>query len=337
MTEKSYLHLCDESTWGELPGSPTYYHVPVLDYKVEQTVENRSNEPYCGVDHQTDQEILRGHPAGQLSAHLYGWEPTGSTISAAQKLFEWGFGDITASAPRSKVCEWADGANAWNVRDLGMRCNSAEITGSDDGAEIQIVLDLMGRERIGQGDEEHVALFEDEDPLPTAQTVPTARNKLANYLFHHATLALTALNDLSGSKTEILMQNFKLGYKRNLKPHWLNGRSTLTDKPVLGSLNGRKKEGTFSFTPLKVDATWDALRRTPGRHEFAASLVLKGVHQGTGPSGTWDILTIPINRLSLIKADSDEKRDDDPFQPIEFAALKPESSSQWITPAWTNA
>lgn len=335
MTEKSYLHLCDESTWGTLPGSPTYYHIPVLDYKVEQVVENRANEPYCGVDHQTDQEILRGYPAGQLTAHLYGWEPTGSTVSCAQKLFEWGFGDLTSSSPRSKVCEWANGSNTWNVRDLGMRCNSAEITGSDDGAEVQIALDLMGRERIGQGDEDHVALFSSTDPLPTAQTVPTERRKLANFLFHHCTLEITDLNDLAGDKNEILMKNFKLSYKRNLKPHWLNGRSALTDKPVVGSLNGRKKEGMFSFTPLKTDATWDALRRTPGRHEFAATLVLKGLHQTTGSTGDWTVLTINLNRLSLVKADSDEKRDDDPFQPLEFAGLKPESASNWITPTWS--
>lgn len=335
MTAKSYLHLCDESEWGTLPNSPTYYHVPVIEYNVEQNVEARTSQVYAGTDHEIDSEILRGNPQGQLSSYLYGWWATGAGQSLAQKLLEWGFADVTSVTPRSKVAEWADGLNLWNRRDLGLRCNQAELSGSQDNADIRIALDLIGREQIGQGDEDHVANFSSTDPLPTAQTAPNDLKKLASFLFHHATFAISPRNDLSGSKTAMLMRDFKLQYNRGLKPHWLNARSATTDKPVLGSLNSRPKTGMFSVTPLKASSDWDALRRTPGRHEFAATLTLKGLHQGTGSSGTWTQVAIALNRLSLVKPDSDEKRDDEAFQPLEFKCLKPESTSQWITMTWS--
>lgn len=333
MTSKSVLHAVDESTWGTLPGSPTYVYVPVDSYDGDDNIETRQLAPYAGVSENVDNEVLRAYPQRNLTSKLYGWRASGS-VSLAQLLFDWGFQDIGSKEPRSKSLEWADGYNAWNVRHLGMRCDKATLSGSQDAADISISLDLIGRQIVGQGDEIANADNVGSDPLATAQTPPTNRRKLANFLFHHTEFTIGPLGD---AEDDLLLRSFQFTHSRMLKPHWLNALDATTQQPILGSLNSPpRNDMSLTILPKKGTAEYDAFARTAGRHEYQATLVLKGLHQGTGTGGTdWTILTINFNRLSLKAAKTQDSREDDAFQPLEFVCLKPESSSSAITRAWS--
>ncbi|MBS0206638.1 MAG: hypothetical protein JSS49_27490 [Planctomycetes bacterium] len=303
-SEKSYAVLIDESTWATMPGTPTRIHVPVTSCGVKFTPKRRNSQQRVGLFQRKYGRNVSGHPAGSLVTPLYGWHPTGLTTSLAQWLMEWGYLDQEATFPRSKILEWAEGPDTANSRHLGLRVNSATLAGSADNG-ISLTLDLIG---------ESTANF------ATADTLPDNRNKLVEFLFEDLTFTLDSNVTPIGS--------FQWQVQRGLQPQYWDSRSPQ-------SLPKSQWVETFSVTPPKQGHAWEDAVRALDMYEVAASLVLKGLHNGTGTGGTdWTVLTLTLPRLSLIDA-AEAEQNGIYNEPLTFDVLKPDTSDLSSTMAWT--
>ena len=60
---KRYLVMGTESSWGTLPGTPYYVHVPVDDYTVKFAPVNRQNNPFSGLLQRKHSRNIKGMPA----------------------------------------------------------------------------------------------------------------------------------------------------------------------------------------------------------------------------------------------------------------------------------
>jgi hypothetical protein len=301
--EKSHAVFINEATWATVPGSPTYVHVPVTSCNVRFKPTGRKNAmPRAGLFQRKHGNTPKGHPTGNIVCPLYGWWPAGAGMSAAQYMLEWGSLDHESIFPRSKILDWAVGPNTANRRHLGLRVNSLTLAGGDGG--ITLTLELIGQSSVA---------------LTTAQALPADRDKLVEFLFEDAVFTL------DGNVTPIGSFEWKIA--RGLQPQYWN-------KHAPQSLPKSSWVETFNVTPPKTGHAWEDLRDALGMTEVAASLVLKGLHNGTGGSGDWTVLTQTFPRLSLI--DVDEQESNGIYnEPLSFDVLKPDTSDLCSTSAWT--
>ena len=301
--EQRFLRICDESTWATVPGSPTWYDVPVTDYNVRFKPKRRDGQARVGLFQEKFGTNPTGHPSGNLVTPLYGFHPTGLTTSLAQYLMEWGFLDQEVKFPRSKVCEWQYVGHEDDKRHLGLRVNTITLAGSDAG--IVLTLELIGQSAVN---------------FTGSASPPNNRNKLVEFLFEDSTFSLggSAMN----------FSQFQWSVSRNLDVIYENSHN-----PIAAPKTSWKE--TFSVTPVKADSTYDAMRESLGMQEMAASLTLKGNHNGTGTGGTnFAQVAIAFARLSLI--DSDESGGTSAqMNPLTFAVLKPDSSSNGSVMTWS--
>lgn len=306
----SHLHLVTESTWGTLPGSPTYIFCPVDEYSVRMRTQNRQANPYVGLFQRKHNQPYRGMPSGNLNTSLYGWRPAGS-VSLAQFLVDWAFGNHETGALPSKSAEWAEGPNTANKRHLGLRVNSATIQGSDESGVVGIQMELMGKDEAG------------DDVVTSAQTIPTDMEKLVEYQFADATFAIAG--------SAISLKSFSLQVQHGLRAEYLNAT-----RP--GLLLKTQRVTTLKMVPVKNNDTYDAMRRAVTIQEFTSQLVLKGLHNGTGGVGTnYDVLTIDVNRASFTDSENQGGKDDILFHQLNMVCLKPDSSSNDLTLTWSEA
>lgn len=293
--EQSYAVLIDESTWATMPGSPVRVHVPVTSSSVKFAPKRRNLAPRTGLFQRKHGRTISGQPNGQIAVPLYGWIPTGLTYSLAQWLLEWGFLDQEQKFRRSKILEWAEGPNIANDRHLGLRVNSATLAGSEDNG-IALTLDVIGQDTAN---------------FATANALPTNRNLLVEFLFEDATLTL------DGSAAP--MSAFQWQVQAGLQSHYWNA-----SRPQ--SMPKSQWTETFSVTPPKQGHSWVDKVRTGGMQEVAATLNLKGLHNGTGTGGTnWTTVAVALPRLSLINADEAEQNGVI-NEPLTFDVLKPDTS-----------
>jgi hypothetical protein len=309
LTVKNYAAFVDESSWGSLPGSPTYFHIPVFKYDVRMRPQRRNARPFIGLRQRKHGQNFRGQPGGQVLTALYGWHPGTMTTSAAEYLMTWAFGNPETQDLPSKVIEWAEGPNIANKRHLGLRVNSAVCFGSADAGYIGLALDLLGKDEAGN------------DVMTTAQTLPADRDKLVEFQFTDITCTLNG--------AEVKIRDFQLSVQNGLVPEYLNS----TRPTLMGSGDSvAKLKVTF---PKNAD-TYDAYRRLTTMTEFAGELVLQGLHNGTGGVGTdYAVGTVTLARLSYADHQDELPYDRYSMQPIEFDVLKPDTSSNGIAIAWT--
>ena len=299
--QQRFLQLVAETTWGTVPGSPTWIDCPVTDYNVRFKPKRRNGQARVGLFQQKYGSNPSGSPAGSLVAPLFGWQPTGLTGSLAQYLLEWGFLDQEAKFPRSKSAQWEYTGHEDDKGHTGLRVNTATLEGSEAG--ISLTLELIGKTATN---------------FTGSATPPNSRYQVAEFLFPDCSFTINsaALN----------ISNFKWSVQRNLDVIFENSASPL-------SMPKTAWNETFSVTPLKADATYDTLRDNLGMQETTASLVLKGLNEGT-MTNTWTQVTIAFARLSLI--DSDESGGTSAqMNPLTYQVLKPDTSANGSVMTWT--
>ena len=303
-TEKSYAVLIAEATWATLPGTPTRIHVPVTSQNVKFKAKRRNNQQRVGLFQRAYGRNVSGAPAGNIVCPLYGWHPSGLTTSLAQWLLEWGALDQETTFPRSKILEWAEGPDTANTRHLGLRVNSMTLAGSADNG-ISLTLELMGQSSVN---------------FATANSLPSTRNKLVEFLFEDLTFTLNSVATPIGS--------FQWQIQRGLQPQYWDSATPL-------SMPKTQWVETFSVTPPKQGHAWEDAVRSLGMQESEATLELKGLHNGTGTDGTdWTVLTIAFPRLSLI--DADEQESNGIYnEPLSFDVLKPDTTDPSSSMTWT--
>ncbi len=307
---KNYAVLVDESSWGTFPGGPTYIHVPVTDYGVKWQPVNRQAKPFAGLLQRKHSRNIKGMVGGALNTQLFGWQPTGLTMSLAQYLLTWGFSNPETLDLASKSAEWAEGPNISNKRHIGLRCNGATLSGSEDSG-IALSLDLQGRDELGQA------------TVTTAQTLPNDRNRMVEFLFEHCTC------ELNGA--EIPIGGFSWTVNRSLVGRYYNNTR-------LQTLRATDFKSTLSLTKPKEDDTWDAaLRALDPDDANTVSLTLLGLHMGTGEADTeWTQVVIDFNLLSLVNAETQGGRDGLHDSTLTFELLKPDTADNCFDMTWTD-
>lgn len=299
-----FLRVVNEATWATVPGSPTWIDVPVTDYTVRNRPKRRNGQVRTGSYQRRYGSNPSGHPSGNLVIPLYGWLPTGLTTSLAQWAMEWGFLDQEVKFPRSKTAEFQYTGHDNDQRHLGLRVNTATLAGSEAG--ISLTLELIGQSSVS---------------FTGTATPPTTRNKTIEFLFEDSTFSLGG--------TAIRAASFSWSVQKNLDVIYQN-----SPNPI--SMPKTSYTETFSITPKKAGTTFDTLRDAFGSQEIAGQMVLKGLHNGTGATGNFTVLTVDFARLSLI--DSDESGGSGTIDnPLTFDVLKPDTSANGSVMAWTEA
>ena len=294
--EEKFLRFCDEATWATMPGSPTWVDMPVSDFNMRFKPKRRNAQARIGLYQRKYGANVSGHPSGNLVTPLYGF---GGSPSLAQKMMEWGFLDQEVRHPRSKIIQWICAGHDDDKTFLGCRVNSATLAGSEAG--IVLTLDLIGQSVS------NAAVY--------GVSAPNDRKKCIEFLFEDSTLTLGG--------TPVKYSQFQWGVQKNLDVIYQNSK-----KPT--SMPKQSFMETFSVTPLKSDATWDALRDALGMTEVAGVLTLVG----DDGAGATVILTVTFGRLSLI--DVDEQGGIGHLnQPLTFDVLKPDGLTNGSVMAWT--
>lgn len=304
----SFLTLGAETTWGTVPGSPTYVHCPVATYGVKLVTENRQSSLFTGNEFQKHNQKRRGNPQGQVVAPMFGWQPSGLGMSLAQYLFDWGF-DIPASDPcvrDSKFAEWAEGPDVANRRHTGLRVASATLAGDSGSGQVTIALDLQGK---------------DEATFATAQAVPDDMNSLVDFDFSNVTLTLGG--------TSVAIRSFELKVDYSMQPLFEN-----STRPVY--LLADMTSYTFNVTLAKEDDTYAALHRALTNSELTAVLSMQGSHEGTGTALTDDTkLAITMARCALIDDAPTFNRGQAIEEALNFLVLKPDTTDNPIESVWS--
>lgn len=306
--EKSYLVTAAEATWGDSPGSPVYYHLPVTAYGVTMKRDRRNTTPVLGLRQRKHGRSFRGMPSGSLTAMWYGYKPNSNTKSLAEILTTWAFGSPESIDLPSQLMDWAEGPDVSNVRHNGMRVNSATLEGSADSGTVTFSLELMGKT---------------ETALATAQTLPADREKIVEADFADCTFTL------GGSS--ISLRSFKYSISNNITATYLNGTA-----PAFLAAGARVD--SLTLMPMKTNDTWSALNRAFVEDYTTAVIVIKGLHNGTGTGGTnYTVCTITFNLLAFINPDDSRDIGKLIEQGLNFDVLKPDTSDDGVTIAWTEA
>lgn len=305
--------LSDESTWGSLDGSPTYYHMPVYSYSVKNKVRSRQANPFIGGMQNKHNRLLMSQPAGSIHTSLYGWIPDGLSISLAEQMLTWAFGDQETPCGASKSGEWSIIGDTDNRRHTGLRIDSAVLKGSENEPFIDLTLGVEGYS---------------EASVTTAQTLPTDLNKLTEFEWPNTSFYIGAN---SGALSLMPIRAFAAQRQRGLKAYYMNSLhpTYLAASQCITNL---------MVVPLKTGTTYDGYLRSLGSTELYGRLVVKGLHNGTGSTGTYTVATIDFPRMSFVdKNDSDESPSGHTFETLNWMALKPDSSTNSVTVTMSEA
>ena len=98
------------------------------------------------------------------------------------------------------------------------------------------------------------------------------------------------------------------------------------------------RQESLSLTLIKDDNTYDVYRRTQAATKVTAVLVLKGLHNGTGTALTnYTVLTLTFNRLRFVDFEDQRAFNQITKIPLTFDVLKPDSASNAVTIAYSEA
>lgn len=307
---ESYLHLTDETNWGQSSGSGsgtagTPFFIGAVSYGVRVQPLKRKPNTYVGLHQRKGgSKIYGANVSGQLVTPLYSYIPTGQTLAIARKLMDWAFLDFEAEEPASKTAEWAEGPNVANKRHTGLRVNQATLTGSADSGDIQLSLDLIGQQEMGGF---------------TATAIPDDLEKLEDMQFTDCTFTLEGSTVQASAFTQTL--------SRNLQPQRLNDF-------WITSLCGAVRDETVQFVIPKNNATYDVRNRLTTDTEVTGQFTMQGLHNGTGGTGNYTKLNRAFGRLRFL---SQEQSGDFgiQMQALTFEVLKPDTSSASYTDTWS--
>lgn len=312
---KRYLVMGTESSWGTLPGTPYYVHVPVDDYTVKLAPVNRQNNPFSGLLQRMHSRNIKGMPAGNIPVMLYGFHPTNLTgangnpnQSLAEWLMTWAFANHETLDLPSKFAEWYRGPNVANCRHLGLRVDQVTLAGSED-SPITMQIGVQGKTEVG------------DSVVTSAQALVDDRDRLVEFLFENSVL------ELNGS--EIPIGGFSRQLQRGLKAKYYNSTAPQV-------LRATQYVETLSITKPKDDDAWaDVIRSLDPEDAHTATLTLKGLHMGTGGSGDYAQAEIVWPLMSLVTHEMQGGRDDLEDDVLNFVCLKPDTSSNTHTTTWS--
>lgn len=291
-----HLHLAKESTWGVLALAPVFLPVPHSVYDVRPRARSAQGALFTGLRQRRHHAILRAALAGSLRLPLFAHHLAG--MSLGQYLLEWLFSAPNGLALDSYTADLFE-ADTDNKRHLGLRVGAGTLAGDAESGRIQLVLDLVGKEEVGG---------------ISPPTLNPATPAPMECLFKDCLFSLTGVN--------VPIASFELRVANNPRIVHSGGYWP-------AHISAGTREVTFRYRAWKTAGVFDLARRVPPT-EMNAQLVLKGPHNGTGPAGSFTVITINFPRLGFRDATEVGGLDDLASQEIEFTALKPSNSSNEI-------
>jgi hypothetical protein len=159
-----------------------------------------------------------------------------------------------------------------------------------------------------------------EETFATAQTLPANRNKLVEVEYPDCNFSI------GGS--EVKIQAFALQAQNGLIVSFLNSNTpTLLVKAV--------RRVVLSMVPAKTADTYNALSRAFSMNEFTGQIVLRGLHNGSGVTGTKAVGTIDFPRMGFIRQKAKAGQSQILFQQLNFKIMKPDTSAADMTTTWS--
>ena len=303
-----YLMLSNETeAWGSLDGTPTYYHMPVFSYTVKNRPRPRQANPFIGTLQRKHNRLVMANPVGQIHTALYGYTPTGLSNSLAEEMLNWAFAESETVCRASKTAEWSVIGDTDNRRHLGLRVDTAVLKGSEDQPFIDLTLGVEGNSEASDG---------------TAETLPTDLNHLVEFEWGNTLFYIgTASNDLA----LMPIRAFALQRQWGLQAHFMNSTS-----PTY--LAATQNDTNLTIVPLKTGTTYDGYIRSLGSPYLYGRLIVKGRKMDTDSSSTLVVAQLDFPAISLVnKNDSDDSPQGVTFETLNWACLKPDSSSNSVT------
>lgn len=313
---KSYLALASEDVFNTNPfrgsGSGTtsqdWVIQPVDSYTAKFVPQRRNADPYTGLRQRKHGKNYRGQVAGQLTSKLYGYHQNSTIGSLAQFLMEWGFLDHEDTTPRSKTAQWFEGPGIADKEHSGLKVNAATLTGSSDSGSLDLSLDLLGCDELGNSS------------IVSHPAIPNDYEKLQDFEFWRSTLTIDGGPDLEPESIQWSVQN-------NLQSKW--GTNFVPRTIYAGA-----RIETFQFQLLKSSDTYDGYRRSTVRNQLEnVVLTLIGPHNGTA-SNTYTRLQVTFPLLEYVNHDDAMSNGTIFEQPLQFEVMKPDSSSNGSSMAW---
>ncbi|MFO0949338.1 MAG: phage tail tube protein, partial [Planctomycetota bacterium] len=251
---------------------------------------------FTGLRQRRHHRIFKATLEGSLQAPLYSHHLSGKSI--AQHLLEWLFSAPNDVSLDSFSAEFFE-AGTDNKRHLGLRPTRGIISGNAETGSLSLTLDLRGKEEQGG--------------VITPSLVPTSPVP-TEILFKDCLFTIDG--------QAVSLQSFELTINNNLQIYHNN--SYWPSLIVAGT-----REVDYRFSLFKTDNTYDLMRRGAAS-ERPASLVLKGAHNGTGPSGNFTTITFDFPRIALRDADDTAGLNDLVGQNIDTVVLKPNTTANEV-------
>lgn len=314
----NYITVAAEDIWGRDPfqasgsgsGLQNAFHLPYETYDARFKTERRAATPKTGLMTAKHGTLHRGMVSGQMACALYGHVPEGlGGKSVAQVLIEWALGTSGGSTndeqgkvlPSKTIRLYEE--NLSNKAHYGMRVNTATLTGSDDTGNHSITMEMMGQDESGTN--------------VSVGSIPNNHHRLVDFDFQ--------LSEFYIASVQVPVKQYQLVVGNGLS-HAYNGGTRIN---VLV-----KTDRTYQLQMqlLKQASTYEAMARAGGMQEFAVQMVLRGLHDGTGASGTMTKCTIDIDRCSF--ADQEPQRGPIHYQQLNLVPLKPDTSNKTVRFTW---
>lgn len=314
--DKSYLVLTSEEVWGEDTHDEAgqtdrdYIWMPANTYSVEPSLEHTKPQPVIGLRQTKGGQKKRYHVAGQMASDLYGYVPPGGTESLAETLLEWAMASPEAIYRPSYTGLWSEQALA-DKKHRGLRVNSFTLTG-DEGSGITCNWDLLGKDEVAVAD------------VSALSSLPTDMEELLVFEYTDASFVFNG--------SALPLHNFQLQMSHGLAPTF---RGSTTPELMPAGQWGC----TFNFTATKSGSTYDTLRRSfdPDDNYHTGVLTLKGLHNGTGSTGNYTVVTLTMNKLRFADKGNNRSFGQIVQEPMQFEVNKPDTSADAVVRAYSEA
>lgn len=288
-----YYHIASESAWGELDGSPSYIYVPVTSCDVRAKPQAVRASVYTGHRQSRYNRIVNHTVDGTLVTNALAYHVSSKSI--AERLLTYAHSAPAGVDLDSFTLERFDAGND-NKRWLGCRIDSLTISGTA-GQEITLSAAIKAKQESGG---------------ITAQSLSATAPRPVGMLFRDATLSIGG--------TPVEMRAFTYTVMNNTQVYHHNAQWP-------SQISAGERQIDFSVTLLKTANTYDALRRATSVSSTTGQLILRGLHNGTGASGTKTVITFDFDVLDF--NDADDALDGPnglEYQAIRYLALKPNTT-----------
>lgn len=318
--EMSYFAY-SEATWGTTPGAPDYLFLPLETWSVAHTTDRRESKPFYGIMAKKHGRRFKPRSEGSLGGGLYGdvIDEGSGEMSKAEWLLTKVFGDETGpDIPSFGIMRQESITNA-GKRFPGLRMNQFTLQGSADAGRVEWNASVIGLPEVQLANGGY-------------QSVPNNLHLLSDFEYADCEFTIAEIVDgVTGSANAFCFENFTWTRNLGLKPRYGSCNAGPT------SINRTMVDTQYNFRIEKKNNDWDTARRLmTGETEFAVVMTLKGLHSGTGGSGTeYTVVTVTLPRCQLLNPQDADTFDDVTAIDVTTEVMKPDSASAQVSIAYT--